>query len=206
MNGRIGPNVIPPTVSDYFTTPNSGPSGAPSEFTMAGIFTCPDTTSRAIFTDNIAGGNTMISWSGDFVFLIPGFDLRFGSTVGIATLVANAPYFFAMTSKTGVACNMAVRRLDTGQVWGGSQSTMGQNSSGTFAIGGGNTEAGATVAAVQYSRKALSLAELQKWAADPWSFWYPRTLDLTMMLTAPGIAPSLVPYSPWPQAAPILAQ
>jgi hypothetical protein len=43
-------------------------------------------------------------------------------------------------------------------------------------------------------------------AQDPWSFWYPCTLDLKMMLNAPGIAPSLVPYSPWPQAAPILAQ
>lgn len=168
----IGPNVVPPTSSDYFTSPNTGPSGTPAELTMAGIFTCPDVASRAIFTDGIAGSNVITSWSADFTFIIPGFDLRFGSTVGIPTLVANVPYFFAMSSKTGGNCNMAVRRLDTGQVWSGSQGTMGQSAPGTFAIGGGNAEAGASVAAVQYSRKALSLQEMAQWSADPWAFWY----------------------------------
>jgi hypothetical protein len=172
MSGIIGPNVIPPTVSDYFTTPNTGASGTPAELTMAGIFTLPDLNTRAIFTDGIAGSNCLISYFGDPSFLIPGFDLRSASAVGIPGFVAGVPYFFAMSSNTGGTCKMAVRRLDTGQVWAGSQSTMGQTPVGTFAIGGGNSELGATVAAVQYSHKALSLQALQQWSADPWSFWY----------------------------------
>jgi hypothetical protein len=170
----IGPNIVPPTAADYFTSPNTGPSGTPAEITMAGIFTCPDLTTRAIFTDGIASCDTLASFSGDFTYIIPGFDLRAGSTVGIPTLVANVPYFFAVSSKTGGNCNIVVRRLDTGQVWGGSQSTMGQSAPGTFGIGGstGLTTGGASVATVQYSRKALSLQDLRQWANDPWSFWY----------------------------------
>jgi len=39
----------------------------------------------------------------------------------------------------------------------------------------------------------MSMAQLLEWAQDPWSFWYPRKLDHSMMLRAPAVGGGFTP-------------
>lgn len=92
-------------------------------------------------------------------------------------LANNVPYFIAV-SCSGSNFYYVVRNLNTGAV-----QTATITGSGPFVrpdsfiyVGedGVNNASQSYVAAAAYSNSALSLPQLLQWAADPWSFWYPR--------------------------------
>jgi hypothetical protein len=94
----------------------------------------------------------------------------FGYTLGI-------PYFLAVSCNAS-ATNFVMSRLDTGQIF--TSSTTGISfaaPNGTYRVGGGGAFhlTGSSEAACCFiGGSFLHLQEMVKWAADPWSFWFPR--------------------------------
>ena len=108
--------------------------------------------------------------------------------------VAGTPYFVAISAYTSLKINFVVKNLATGAVRSNSISSNATSSvAGAYYIGNNNGSQGALslVAAAMTSYTYLSVAQLLAWADDPWSFWYPRNLDLSFLLRAPpGGAPT----------------
>lgn len=103
---------------------------------------------------------------------------------GFPSYTVGRPYFVAMcevaTASGTLPCWWGVMvDLSNGEVWIGN--TTGTNSittptAATFYVGGqGASHASlALVSAVMYSADPMTLNDMLGWAADPWSFWYPR--------------------------------
>jgi hypothetical protein len=87
----------------------------------------------------------------------------------------NRPYFIAGTVDGSVSSFVAAD-LSTGQIQSsaGTGLTFAAND-GTYCYGGTNTlhMNGNYLAAAMMSNADLTLAQLQAWAKNPWSFWYP---------------------------------
>jgi hypothetical protein len=160
--------------------------------TFSGLSAANDTTftSACIFVANssIANGtllSTSSNGSGGYRFgpnsLVPvvAYNGAAAASSGV-TLVAGIPYFVVVSYDTasGVA-NFTVTRLDNGKTVAASASSVTGTlaNSGTISIGtrvSSNLVSNSSIAAIMWSFRLLSLQQQAKWAADPWSFWYPR--------------------------------
>jgi hypothetical protein len=123
------------------------------------------------------------------------------------SVVAGVPVFVAMSASsagTTATFNTILVNLNTGSIQTSTQTNspittptpnavnMGSNSVANRSFGG-------NVAAIMVSNSFLSLNQLIAWANDPWSFWYPPTVEriITSSLIAPA-APSPFAQTDWP--------
>lgn len=95
------------------------------------------------------------------------------------TLVANVPYFIVASKNGSTGINWLVMRLDTGVITTAATASNTPNvGNGTYVMGngwaGGSAPMGGNLAAVMLSSSFLPAAQLRRWAADPWAFWYPK--------------------------------
>ena len=127
------------------------------------------------------------------------------------TLTAHAPYLVIASQLGTTSVTALVKNLATGQVQIGTYSgpTAATAGDGNILIGyspGQSINSNAGIAAVAILGGALSTAEMQAWAADPWSFWYPPSAIEQMMLaggpTLPIGAGSFNITTSWAAASP----
>lgn len=160
--------------------------------TFSGLSAANDTTftSACIFVANssVANGtllSTSSNGSGGYRFgphsLTPvvAYNGATAASSGV-TLVAGVPYFVVVSydAASGVA-NFTVTRLDNGKTVTATASSITGTlaNSGTISIGtrvSSNLVSNSSIAAIMWSFRLLSLQQQAKWAADPWSYWYPR--------------------------------
>jgi hypothetical protein len=152
-----------------------------AEMTMA-AFVQFDTATAAAIRDVI--GNSITSTSSGYRFGASSaanflWTIAGASTASSIPVVANVPYFIATSIKSATRGNVAVCRLDTGQIFTDTAATAT-----TAVVGGTNYTVGnrddtirgtvGAVGPVMMSDVFLSVQQLAFWAADPWSFWYPQ--------------------------------
>lgn len=176
-------------------------TNTPAAFTFA-VICVPVTLGGAtqlIITDGASGssaGTQGIGFNGSNKWTVGiGSTPTFIATSSTPAVVANTPYFIAVSELGGTGYNIVVSNLRTGQTTSEVVATATAISvwTGTFNVGNQNAANGARVfqgliAAVMCSEGYLSVPQLLQWAQDPWSFWYPRTLDLTQMLVGVSAA------------------
>lgn len=155
-------------------------AAADASLTMAGIFMATSLAANASVVGNsssaAAGTEMYITTTGGIAIRLVGQGTSFISTG--TPIVVNKP-FFAAISSDGTTYHTVARNLADGTSYSETQSlgpkTLG-TSNGTYGFGRGifaNSVVGG-IAAVMFGPRLVSLAGLQKWAADPWAFWYPR--------------------------------
>lgn len=112
--------------------------------------------------------------------------------------IVGVPYFIAASLKnSSLVCTFVITNLLTGKVFTQAVTCpiAATTPTATCVIGGSQAAYPlfGSLAAAMYSRTVLSPAELLAWANDPWSFWYPNKLDLSMMLgpSSSGISGTL---------------
>lgn len=182
LDGAIGPCVtFRDSTSDAVNF--SGTAQAlPSSCTMAAIFNVAFTNS---FNGIVSTGNG--SWClcqrGNFEIFNGNTEVSSGIGVG------NGPTLF-IGSANASTVNFLVKRLDTGTVITASiAGSAATGTEGNYSIGnftGGNAFSG-SIATAMYAANFMSLPQMLQWAQDPWGFWYPRTFDISMLLTAPSV-------------------
>jgi hypothetical protein len=96
-------------------------------------------------------------------------------------LVTGRPYFVAFSWTNAAAISYVIVPLDTGGWVSGTMANSTAAPSGSFLYVGNNSAKSAAftgpVAAVMLSYAYLSLRQLEAWAIDPWSFWYPPGVE-----------------------------
>lgn len=141
--------------------------------TIAGIVRNISSTGNALSNGVVATNGWGLVYNGTQLRVRYGVSTY--TTVG-STLNANEAYFVAV-SFNGSICNFVKVRLLTGETVSeqiaGSIAAVAPD--GTYRIGTSGSATGAvTVGAAMLSANYLSKEQLRQWAADPWSFWYPR--------------------------------
>jgi hypothetical protein len=160
------------------------PAVADTQFTIAVLFRhSAITTNQGYFanssTNNV--GNTLFNGTGPITIKIAATSntVAFSNT---SFVTANVPHFLAV-SVNGTKANAFVVRLNTGQYDFAENFTVAGSSgasTGTYVVGNTPSLAAAcigNIAAVMYSTAFLSMFELEEWASDPWSFWYPDAAE-----------------------------
>jgi hypothetical protein len=154
----------------------------PTALTMAAIVQfvgVGDNNSNTIVSTNNATGHF-----NQFGRLVSGGNQYFfnnSSSNSSYSLSNNVPYFIASSALSSSTVNHVATNLLTGQVFSTATSTgasLGASSSSPRIgedFGSGHFAAG-YIAAAMMSVSFMPMAKLLAWAADPWAFWYPRTL------------------------------
>jgi hypothetical protein len=186
--GGLGPALRFPQIGADSAYGVTGDTSDILTFTMAGIAQISATTGLSLTLFHNAqttSGNIGIVLqvtSGGFFNLA---NLGSAGVVSTITPALNAPYLLAASnSASGNVCNMIAVNLLTGKTdtYSSAGITTDNPPSGAgFTIGnrstpttGANTWSG-LVAAIAFTNKYMSLPLMRTWAADPWSFWYPRS-------------------------------
>ena len=196
LYGSVGPNVYFGT-SQWITFANQ--STAKATVNMACIATFTSTSGFRPFFCNSTDSSKGIDYC-----ILSGITVAFrnGDNVTlVASPATNVPYFIATSSYHPAAgapisysLNAVVVNLLTGQVFTkvASNTSGGPTAAnGSFVLGTDATPnaVGAYIAAAflgtSTGTSLLSIPELLQWAQDPWSFWYPQTVDF-----ASSLAPS----------------
>jgi hypothetical protein len=106
----------------------------------------------------------------------------------------NVPYFLAISITSGAAV-FVLKNLSTGSVISNTLTSVtmptgiGNGINLVGRVSYGPQYLNGIMAAAMYSEEHLSLQQLLAWAADPWSFWYPATVEnllFRMLGTASG--------------------
>jgi hypothetical protein len=172
--GGLGPAVSFPSTANYrYNTQITGLTATAITYGVIGVY------------QTVGSGQQMMLANGTSqnMFGINSSNLTFynGSfNSAVFTPAANAPYFFAMSALASTVVNFVALNLASGKLFSASVANANTIASTTtfVTIGNNSTLAGmqGAIAAVAYAYNVyLSLALLLAWAADPWSFWYPRS-------------------------------
>lgn len=193
MRGTIGPAVGFVTASAHNVAISGkrsyGSNAAPLTDTMACIAIMNSSAAQQGFLAlGTNGTDTNYSWMGTAASTVALGVAHAGLAMPTITssIAVNTPFFFAVSQSlsaataatqtyVGVAVNLLTGQIYTGSGSQGAFSVGARN--GTYNIGsrgGGSLPAAASIACVMASDSFTSLPELVKWAADPWSFWYPK--------------------------------
>jgi hypothetical protein len=168
---------------------------ADTAWTMASIFISTNANGGICGSSTVhtaLGGVSMYNNAGAFAFA----NGTNGNGTGI-TITANIPYLIIATgTSTNGSMNYAQTRLDTGAVVTSlNQSSGAQTASAGIYEVGDNANQGASigpVAAFMYAPARISVAAMVQWAQDPWSFWYPTSPVVDVVLTrGPTVAGGL---------------
>jgi hypothetical protein len=156
-------------------------SVAVTDFTVGLIFNLDTTATQILFQ---VGTNNSL---GPTIYIGPTVHM-YGVSVDVdsgITISAGTPYFVAMSSSSTLSQTFfVVVNLSTGKIQTASTSTLVNfgNCDQLYLIGNrqaAQLQCTGGIAAVMSTRKFNSLSTLMQWATDPWSFWYPRNIDLT---------------------------
>lgn len=211
----VGPNRISNAIIGapaFQLNPNIGGAGSYSTGNRIQLSTLPAVvdTSQTIaafifptaFTNDTAGivsttvggqgGCLQVSNTGVLKFIWIGAG---GNATSTITLTANTPYFVAVSISAANNAVFIATNLLTGStvntvttVSAGAAATP----SGTYLVGmrpGTNTAFTGLIGPIMVNAKFMPLAQLLQWAADPWSFWYPRRQIERVGITASGFMP-----------------
>lgn len=153
---------------------------ADTSLTMAGIFLATSLAANASVIANSSSGaagiEMYITPTGAIAIRVVGQGVSYISTG--TPIAANKPYFAAISSD-GTIYHTVMRNLADGTAYSETQSlgpkTFGA-SNGTYGLGRGAFASSVPggIAAGMFGPRLVSMAALQQWAADPWSFWYPQ--------------------------------
>jgi len=177
IHGNLGLTTAHSALTDQISF-SGNPVVAPSGTTMGAIFICSSfLNGNNYFVASSLGGGANdgvainITSAGNFNYSYPFIAANASGLI----LSVNIPYFVAAS---GDASNVdfVVTDLRTGIIKKATIAAGGtaQASDGTYYIGGlPSNSYPAKIAAAMYAPARLGLAELSRWAADPWSFWYP---------------------------------
>lgn len=183
IDSVIGPcRDVGTNYSVAFTTP----TGSSGPVTMAAIIRTGVGDDAGIFESDTAasqGAGILANYAGRLYFATDGTD----HDSGIA-LANSTPYFVAATWRNDLSLsytNFIAKNLNNGKInTAATTSSDLDNVTGTGITIGYNYKYGAyfpgRIAAVAYTRSFCSLQQLTMWAADPWGFWYPPPLDMTL--------------------------
>lgn len=170
----IGPTTTNNATSgDYATLSGQSTTSMPNQ-TLATViqFSAASQTYAGVFGfSNYAFGTA----SGNSHF---GAYFTGGLDTGISA-ADNIPYFYALSIEGGASYNAVVVNLSNGKVSQASATTTltpGVNASPTI-LKASTIYIDAYVACMMQAPTFLSMQQLLAWAADPWAFWYPRTLN-----------------------------
>lgn len=192
ISGIIGPNVKFGGGTDNVAIAGKrfyGANAAPLADTMAAIVIMNSAAAQQAFLSLATSGvGASYSWLGTMgvntisaIFKAgnPGLASTWAGSVSVPLFVATSQNLSAASAATQTA-NIVVCRLDTGQMYANTASQTGSgvgSRDGTYNIGSrgaASVPSTANIAAAMASDAFLPLALLTQWAADPWSFWYPR--------------------------------
>jgi hypothetical protein len=184
-----GPGVSCITTTSDQVSFSGKPATADTDFTTAAIYRPTQTVGN---NTGYYGGNSSTT-TGAFIGNLFNTTNRFALSVSgsansagvIATNlpIINVPYFVGGSAHfDGTNWNfvIVVKRLDTGGFEGYNGATAGtamSAPSGSYGIGSrsGNANSRGNTYAFMYGKGyALSLADLSRWSAAPWDFWYPQ--------------------------------
>lgn len=190
MDGIIGPSV---NFGTSITFPGS--TTCPSIYTFAAIVR-PSALAGFIYTmiatSNGTGGLAFRVDSSN----IPVTVVNSNASPGAAFAMTNGiPYFVAvscnLTDTSNYIFNQVQVNLKTGQTLSTSfTSSLGAiggitaAQAGTFFLGNASFPWTGVLAAAMAESVFLTLPQLQQWAQDPWSYWYPTKYNLPLMLGA----------------------
>jgi hypothetical protein len=197
--GGAGP-VLNLTGSNNYLSFAGNVSNAPAGQTVGGIGFIQALTSKyPLFNVGgsavglVLGVNNNVLWC---------FGESGGDINSSLTLQVNTPYFFAVSVNATLSIeNFILVNLLTGQV-----KTQQMTSAIGFGFAGGTYLLGndtfsenwnGGIAAAMYAPNFLSIPQLIQWAQAPWTFWYPRTLDLVDMLSAGSGTPDVLMAQAW---------
>ena len=195
----IGPSVSFTAASDVISYPvPNGSANLP--LTMAAVvqFNAVGGSYQAIVNrDPNANGLLALNAAGTVVVY------NSGDNMSNFTPTANRPYFIGFSSAPGAGVfSFAITDLTTGKVTpanGTLGSAIPLTSQPTCLIGNNASQpTNGGIAAAMFASIYLSPAQLLQWASDPWSFWYPRPINLSSwMATTGGAGPALTPWFPY---------
>ena len=172
IDGIIGPFLNGQTnILMQWTVANLPNLNPPNPITFGFVFKLTATTA----TQLIYFGSGSDGWRIDVSTTVALVSNGVVNTGNSFTLAANVPYFLAM-SANDTAVNSVLVNLSTGQTFTDTKSVSGNTaitlvSTDGFMLGYGNT---VPVAAGMMANAFHGMNDLLQWAADPWSFWYPR--------------------------------
>ena len=188
MDAHIGPCSTVNFALGYMQYPFSTYTGY--NLTIGCIF-IPITTGALLFGNSTAANALELRLiSGNMSMGIYGVT---DNTVTTYTFVAGVPYFIATSMPTMVGSGnivyyWAVTRLDTGQMVFGEYSnptflSWVLSATGTCMVGSrpAATNGHQSIAAIMAMPYTVSQYDLNAWAMDPWSYWYPRKTFLSPM-------------------------
>lgn len=178
IDSGLGPATNYPAGTFAVTSFSGNPAVTDASLTMAAIvkFTAVNTAAFQYIISGGAGGTgnaLALNTTGALLFV------RFGgsSTTSILSPIAGVPYFIVASNNGATGTNFVIARLDNGSVLTdtkGSAANLASN--GTYNIGespSGDSPTRGLIAAAMISAQYISMQALQRFAADPWSFWYP---------------------------------
>lgn len=177
------------------------PAVANNTFTTACLFRPLDLSDYYVHLSDAGGaaGWWIGSTNAGEMFIASAFNANITSGV---FLTVGVPYFLAVSVNRTAAntfnVNFLARRLDAGQIQSstviGGSTTDPSASDGNIIVGGNSfiKDCFGVMAASMFNNKiALSPPQLLQWAQDPFAFWKPRTLDLSLiMASATGASPT----------------
>jgi hypothetical protein len=154
------------------------PSETPTALTFAAIYTPYQSAaySKVVQNGTTSGNSLMVG------ALAPAFNCASGNYYATAVALSiNVPYFLGL-SATASNIYFVSTNLLTGQIksstFSGTYTFTATGSNicqfGNQTTGNSSYTANGTIHAGMFAASALSLQQLLAWAADPWSFWYPR--------------------------------
>jgi len=159
-----------------FSSYTDAASNDPRTFAAILSVPSPDAGHAYVCSTSSTGGNGQqidVHPSGFITF--NDWSTNISSAIGF---FGGAPMFYAVSNAAGLGCNAIGVNLITGQVATsfGNSFTGTSTNDGTFTIMRGPGAGSSTLkfATLMSSRSAVSPQDLLAWAADPWSFWYPR--------------------------------
>lgn len=194
--GAIGPSIVYTGATDesQYTNRSTAVNNS-NTFGLIFQLNSVNATDAALFIQSINGS----------AFLSTGIALSAGTSLaalvngafvslGSISFALNVPYFLA-TSYNTTNYNTVLRRLDTGAIVTASGSgtfTPPASADGSYSIGNvsifGPLQLDGGISAAMFAPSFHTLPRMVEWSKDPWSFWYPRTLDLSMMLSGSSVA------------------
>lgn len=189
-NGTPTPTILPIVgattkyvASGDYQLFSGNPSGIETICTMAGIFmiTGSITAGFHYLMENGSGTRAVgVYWDNTGKLVFDRYGLTATPSTTLNAIVAGVPYFVCASSDSTTQTNFLLKRLDNGvtSMQSVASASAPGSGNGTMIIGNSANLAAETpnggIAAVMFSRVLFTLAMMQKWADDPWSFWYPR--------------------------------
>lgn len=194
IGGLIGPGVSSTSATSKMTF--TGAVGPEQKVTIASIFTWVAGHDGTLFSSSSGQNQQPAVYINGTTNVFEAYGVTNVLSSGLV-VTAGVPYLGIVSFNAGGSSYFLLKNLLTGQVRTATTGDIGTSVAGTglYIVGAdgfsGDNFAG-NIATMMYAPVFMTLPQMIAWSADPWSFWYPRRLDLSMMLKAPSTPTLLV--------------